>query len=193
MQISTPSKAKKHASRDRKRRKSEATGHAASDAPLPIANQHRYAMSPEMMYRLGLQQTLTYGGAESTLCVLHAPVSRQSVYRCENLLRSTVLAKTQEWYRRMYGRLGAFAKSLHNAACRGGVLPEQNLISFECHRPRGDATNSSHCKSFKLFASDITSVFFIPALPYRGVAALAVESVDTEESEEVSECCRSFR
>ena len=85
------------------------------------------------MYRLGLQQTLTYGVDESTLCMLHAPVSRQSVYRCENLLRSTVLAKTQEWNRRMYGRLGAFAKSLHNAECLEGVLSEQNPISFECH------------------------------------------------------------
>eukprot|EP00969_Alexandrium_andersonii_P149854 6626628-Alexandrium_andersonii.AAC.1 len=123
-----------------------------------------FRMTAHGIYRLGLKQTMGYGGANSTKSILGIPVGDKQVVRCEQLLCANVFCQARAWFTSMCAALTAYVRALHQhgQAVEGGL---QDLVSFEIHGLRGDATNTTTLNSCKVFASEVFSVFHVPALP----------------------------
>ena len=115
------------------------------------------------MYRIALTKSCGNVSAESCNIIMGVAVSGKTVIRCEHLLHANIWGRCVQWYKEMYKLYDVFLQKLvDNLDLFNPRM--RRLVSWEIHRIRGDATNSSSIRSFNVFCSEVLSAFHIPQI-----------------------------
>ncbi len=77
--------------------------------PRRSKHSKQFKLSAQGMYRLGLQRTRHAASAVGTAGLLDTPVVRQTVTRCENLLRANLELQDQHFHKQARARVAAFS------------------------------------------------------------------------------------